>query len=506
VRVVNAHWLDAHAGGQGRKLVVSVEKTSEEQIRAAIEHATSSSDVKSSESDPLWTLHAVPDDPLYSQQWSLPRVNAPQAWDVVSGSPNVVVAVIDAGIDVTHPDLSAALWNNPSDPPDGVDNDGNGLIDDSHGWSFADDSSDLKDVGTLGHGTHVAGIIGATSNNAVGIAGVASGVKIMALRVNLPDRLNAAAVTRSLYYAADHGAKVINLSLGGIQGSPDTRDALDYAFSKGALVVVSAGNMSDTTLSYPAAYENALAVAALDQSDRRTPFSSYGAWVDISAPGAGILSTVPPDGALTNGQSYLTLSGTSQAAPIVSGIAALVFSKHPDWTPQQVRNQLLATAQSVEAQNPGFTGLLGAGRVDAAAAVGATVSGPRAYIASQFFNEASGNGNQQVDAGEAARLSLGIHFTTGGTFTAQLSSSTAGVTVTSIPISHHCLARSCLGGTVPAAGSVDRHARSDSESQPDAPKRSRVFHPAGERTSGADLRSLRASVCVRAVTRGAAER
>jgi hypothetical protein len=197
-------------------------------------------------------------------------------------------------------------------------------------------------------------------------------------------------------------------------------------------VVASAGNNSDTAYNYPAIYQNALAVAALDQSDRRAGFSNYGAWVDISAPGRDILSTVPPS--LANGQSYITGSGTSQAAPIVSGVAALVFSQHPTWTPQQVRNHLLSTAQSITAQNPGFVGLLGAGRVDASAAVGAVVTAPRAYIASVQLNEAPGNGNQQVDPGEAARLTLGIHFTTGGSFTAQVTSSTPGVTVTSSPV------------------------------------------------------------------------
>ena len=430
MRVVSADWLDAHEGGSARKLVVAVEKTSEERIRAALDHAAALPEVKATDSDPIWTLHSTPNDPLYAQQWSLPKVNAPQAWDVASGSPDVVVAVIDSGVDFTHPDLSAAIWNNPADPPDGLDNDGNGLVDDSHGWNFAANNNNLNDLEA--HGSHVAGIIAGIRNNATGIAGVASGVKIMAIQVHTLDFLNASSVTRGIYYAADHGAKVINLSLGGPADFPDSRNAIDYAISKGALVVASAGNESDTAYNYPAIYQNALAVAALEQTDARAGFSSYGAWVDISAPGRNILSTVPPS--LAGGQSYITGSGTSQAAPIVSGVAALVFSQHPSWTPQQVRNQLLSTAQTITGQNPDFVGLLGAGRVDASAAVGAVVSAPRAYIASVQLNEAPGNGNQQLEPGEAARLTLGIHFTTGGNFTAQISSSTPGVTVTSSPI------------------------------------------------------------------------
>jgi subtilisin family serine protease len=427
VRVVSAHWLDARKDGSPHKLVVSVEKTGEEQIRAALDYAATSPNVKATDSDPVWTLDSIPNDPLYPQQWSLPQINAPQAWDVATGSPDVVVAVIDSGVDFTHPDLSAAIWNNPVDPPDGVDNDGNGLVDDSHGWNFASNNNDLKDIEA--HGTHVAGIIAATRNNATGIAGVASGVKIMAIQVHTLDFLNASAVTRGIYYAADHGAKVINLSLGGPDNFWDSRNAIDYALSKGAIVVASAGNGSDTAYNYPAIYQNALAVAALDPSDRRAGFSNYGAWIDISAPGRDILSTVPPN--LASGQYYLSGSGTSQAAPIVSGVAALVFSQHPAWTPQQVRNQLLSTAQSIAAQNPDFVGQLGAGRVDANAAVGPVVNAPRAYVASVQLNEAPGNGNQQVDPGESARLTLGIHFTTAGTFTAQLTSATPGVTVTS---------------------------------------------------------------------------
>lgn len=430
VRVVSANWLDAREGGSPRKLVVNVEQTSEEQIRAALDHAATSPEIRTTDSDPIWTLDSIPNDPLYPQQWSLPRVNAPSARDVASGSPDVVVAVIDSGVDFTHPDLSSAIWNNPADPPDGVDNDGNGLIDDSHGWNFASNSNDLRDIAA--HGTHVAGIIAATRNNATGIAGVASGVKIMAIQIHTLDFLSASAVTRGIYYAADHGAKVINLSLGGPENFWESRVAIDYAISKGALVVASAGNGSDTGYNYPAIYQNVLAVAALDQADRRAGFSNYGSWVDISAPGRDILSTVPPDRA--SGQYYLAGSGTSQAAPIVSGVAALVISQNPTWTPQQVRNQLLSTAQSVASQNPDYVGLLGAGRVDASAAVGSTVTAPRAYIASVQLNEAPGNGNQQIDPGEAARLNLGIHFTTGGNFTAQLTSSTPGVTVTTSPI------------------------------------------------------------------------
>ncbi|MGC4068656.1 MAG: S8 family peptidase [Polyangiaceae bacterium] len=430
VRVVSAHWLDARKDGSPRKLVVSVEKTGEEQIRAALDYAATSPNVKATDTDPVWTLDSIPNDPLYPQQWSLPQVNAPQAWDVVTGSPDVVVAVIDSGVDFTHPDLSSAIWNNPADPPDGVDNDGNGLVDDSHGWNFASNNNDLKDLEA--HGTHIAGIIAATRNNATGIAGVASGVKIMAIQVHTLDYLNASAVTRGIYYAADHGAKVINLSLGGPDNFWDSRNAIDYALSKGAIVVASAGNGSDTAYNYPAIYQNALAVAALEQTDRRAGFSNYGSWVDISAPGRDILSTVPPN--LANGEYYWSGSGTSQAAPIVSGVAALVFSQHPTWTPQQVRNQLLSTAQSIATQNPDYVGQLGAGRVDANAAVGPVVSAPRAYVASVQLNEAPGNGNQQVDPGEAARLTLGVHFTTAGTFTAQLTSATPGVTVTSSPI------------------------------------------------------------------------
>ncbi|HMA91728.1 MAG TPA: S8 family peptidase, partial [Polyangiaceae bacterium] len=365
--------------------------------------------------------NAVPNDPLYGQQWHLPIIQAPQAWDTANGSPNVVVAVIDTGIDLTHPDLVNVIWSNPNESSDGADNDGNGLVDDVHGWNFLGNNADLTD--STGHGTHVAGLIGAEKNNSVGVAGVASGVKIMPLVVG--DTAPASAVVSAIYYAATHGANIINMSFGGHETFNGARAAIDYAVARGVLLVASANNWSSEEYNYPAVYQDVLAVAATDPNDRRASLSNYGSWVDIAAPGQAVFSTFPPS-------SYMAVSGTSQAAPIVAGVAALVKSVHPGWTAEQVRAQLLASADDLDALNPDYVGLLGAGRVNAARAVGAVIATPRPFLAGVTSSEIAGDGDQQLSAGDTASVSVSWRFTgNASSAAASLTSSDPYVTVSS---------------------------------------------------------------------------
>ncbi len=272
---------------------------------------------------------AIPSDPLYSSQWALQAIGAPAAWDQTTGSANVTVAVLDSGVDLSHPDLAANLVP---------------------GWNFVNNTSDPSD--DFGHGTHVAGIIGAVGGNGVGVAGINWHVSIMPLKIcdaggscSLDEEVSA------LQYAVDHGAKIANASFGGNYGGyQPEEDAIAAAGQKGLLYVAAAGNAAydnDLMPFYPASYplDNIISVAATTSSQGLASFSDYGfTSVQTAAPGQDILSTMLTSGPLSNPSGYGTLSGTSMAAPEVTGAAALLWAEHPDWTMQQIRMRLLTTA------------------------------------------------------------------------------------------------------------------------------------------------------------------
>lgn len=317
------------------------------------------------------------DDPHFETQWALKNsgqkggkvgadIDAPGAWAVTTGNRNTIVAVIDTGVDYTHPDLAANMWRNPGEVPDnGVDDDKNGYVDDVRGWNFVSNNGDVFDDN--GHGTHVAGTIGAIGNNTVGVAGIAWNVRIMALKFldffgagYLSDAL------RALRYAVAHGAAISNNSWGGPQHEPALAAAIEYARNQGHIFVTSAGNDgadNDTTPFYPSNYglDNIVVVAATDRYDNLASFSNFGAnTVHLAAPGVNILSTRPYE-------AYGLSSGTSMAAPHVTGVLTLVRGLHPDWTYRQVIDQVLTTATPLPSlQGKTRTG----GRLNAAAAVG----------------------------------------------------------------------------------------------------------------------------------------
>ena len=318
-------------------------------------------------------LAAAPDDPGWSQQWHMARVNALGAWDIATGNPELVIAVIDSGIWHTHPDLSDRLWRNSREiPANGLDDDGNGFIDDDWGWDFVGGDNDPN--GDHWHGTHVAGIIGATANNGIGVAGLDRGARLMAVKVL--DNKNQGYYSdwsRGIYYAAQNGARILNLSLGGTDSTDtDLRAAVSYAHGQGALLAVAMMNSNDATRWVPAAYTNVIAVGATDSSDRRaSPFdwgggSCYGNGIDVVAPGNVIYSAV-----LNNG--YATASGTSMATPLVAGLAGLIWSVAPGLSNEQIRQALHQTAIDgvgrAEEDTPGWDRYMGYGRIDAARAV-----------------------------------------------------------------------------------------------------------------------------------------
>ncbi len=274
-----------------------------------------------------------PDDFRFPEQWALENtgqkggvpgsdVRAPAAWSVTTGDPSVRVAVIDTGIDYFHPDLESNVWVNPGEvPANGVDDDGNGYIDDVHGYDFVSRDSDPLDDQM--HGTHVAGIIGAVGDNRMGVSGVCWRVSLMALKAfNEAGEATLADVLESIHYAVANGAQIINASWGQPDKSRALADAVAAAHAAGVVLVASAGNDRSDRPYYPASYPEAVTVAATNAKDERSLFSNYGYSSDLAAPGEAILSTV-----LDN--RYDSASGTSMAAPHVAGAAALVWSLHP---------------------------------------------------------------------------------------------------------------------------------------------------------------------------------
>jgi subtilisin family serine protease len=330
----------------------------------------------------------APDDPGWDQQWALKHIGAPRAWDVARGKPDVVIAVLDSGVALNHPDLVDGLWVNPGETPNNwLDDDGNGYADDARGWHFYhvwngmgyEARGDQHVADDYGHGTHVAGIAAATMDNGVGIAGVAGGARLMAVKVL--DRYGwgwYSDIAAGIVYAVDNGADIINMSLGAAEPSQALQDAVDYAHAHGVLVVAAAGN-SGAGVFYPAACAHVLAVAATDSGDARASFSNHGPQVDVAAPGVNIYSTwYRLDG-------YFTQSGTSMAAPHVSGLAALIWSAGPDLSLDRVTRVITSTAADANAQSlPGWDEYLGWGRIDAGKALYTVASDlpapPRTYL------------------------------------------------------------------------------------------------------------------------------
>jgi subtilisin family serine protease len=308
-------------------------------------------------------LKVLLSDPAIQKNWGLMGTNgasdirASRAWEITQGSKDVVVAIIDTGIDAHHVDLKHNLWNNPGESgldsrgrdkaTNGVDDDGNGFIDDVHGWNFVTQTSDLTDH--HGHGTHVAGIIGAEGGNGVGISGVCPHVSLMVLKYYDPKAHandNLANTIKAIHYAVRMGANVINYSGGGTDYSREEHDAVREARDKGILFVAAAGNErsnSDISHYYPADYDldNIISVTAINPDAEVLSSSNYGASsVHIAAPGEGIFSTLP-------GGKYGLMTGTSQATAFVTGVAALIMANNHNFDYHQVRKQILSTADEI---------------------------------------------------------------------------------------------------------------------------------------------------------------
>ena len=335
------------------------------------------------EPDYVRTLSQAPNDPDFSEQYAAAKMHMPQAWDLTTGGADTIVAVIDSGVQYDHADLAGNMYANDGEVLDGIDNDGNGYVDDIIGWdflsgSYSDPGQDNDPADIFGHGTEVAGVAGAVANNAVGIAGVAWQVRIMPLKIGgdpeLPF-LSTIAAIEAIDYAVAQGANVINASYIGYSYSHFEIEALQSAQDANVIVVAAAGNDSadiDQTPSYPSAYNlaNVLSVAATDSADDLTSFSNYGIkTVDLAAPGSNIYTT-------TVGNGFRSTNGTSFASPQVAGIAALMRTVFPAISVQTLRLMMMEGTDAISSlAGKAVTG----GRANAFSALSAQIPWAKTY-------------------------------------------------------------------------------------------------------------------------------
>lgn len=318
---------------------------------------------------PLMTLpnqSALTPNDLHALQWGLVKIDAPLAWGVTTGSSQVKVAVVDNACFGGHEDLSGVIWTNPGETPNNLlDDDLNGFADDSRGYDVADmDGNPSPPTGIQGwdHGSHCSGIVGAATDNGLGIASIGYGVSVIPVKAT-NDVSGGNTLTKAyegVDYAMRAGADVISMSWGSTGNSSVGQLLINFAQSQGIVLVAAAGNNNDSIPFYPASYPACIAVGSTDQADLRSGFSNYGSYVDVMAPGTDILSC------LASGTNHYGLqSGTSMACPLVAGLAGLLLSHTPSLTAQQVRDAIVAGCVDIDALNPGFEGKLGAGRINA---------------------------------------------------------------------------------------------------------------------------------------------
>ena len=336
------HFKPKHETPATNSTIVTLDKDSSS--ATAIAAFTSLETVESASINPTMSANVTPNDPGFNQEWALTKIQASTAWNTTKGSSGVIVAVIDSGVDKTHPDLAGHVNN---------------------GYDFINNDSDANDL--CGHGTHVSGTIGAVTNNAVGIAGINWNTNILPLKALGYRSSDGACVStggsvmNAIYYAADNGAKVISMSLGGDGAcNSDYQQAINYARQRGAVVVVAAGNENDSATNHsPANCQGVITVGATNNQDARASYSNYGSIVTISAPGGDksggtcsssscILSTY----VLNGQQGYLAASGTSMATPHVAGAAALLLSVDSDLSPDEIKNILVSSADTISTDKP----------------------------------------------------------------------------------------------------------------------------------------------------------
>ncbi len=315
-------------------------------------------DVVYAEKAPLFKILYVPNDPDYNSspnhRWFLNIIQAAKAWDIQKGNPNIKVAVLDNAIDISHPDLQSKIVAKI----DLANND--------------DDPTPPKQDAEWTHGTHVSGLVGGATDNGIGIASIGFNISLMAVKISR-DSTNGKSMSfgyQGIVWAADHGANVISMSWGGPGYYKTGQNVVNYAYNKGCVLVGAAGNDGDASALYPADYHHVISVASTNSDDTKSSFSQYGKDVDVCSPGGsdtkgyGIFSTVD-----YVASKYGYMQGTSMATPIVSGLAGLMLSEDSTLTPEKLEAILKATCDNIDVKNPSFTGMLGAGRIDAYKAI-----------------------------------------------------------------------------------------------------------------------------------------
>lgn len=357
----------------------------------------------------VYEFSFTPNDPSYNQQYALTRINAAQAWDISQGDTSIAIGIVDTGVDWDHPDLEANIWINWNEiPNNGIDDDNNGFIDDIRGWDFGGlngipDNNPMEDQPD--HGTHVAGITSAVTNNGIGVASIGFKCKVMAIKTTRNDMRgpNGPYVIfgyEGIVYAADNGAKVVNCSWGGGGFSMYGQEVISYATSRNSLVVCAAGNSNSNEPFYPASYKGALSVASTTNTDTRSSFSNFGKTIDVSAPGSNIYNT-------WQNNTYATLSGTSMASPLAAGLAGLTIARFPDYNALQIGEQIRVNCDDINSVNPSYQFLLGKGRINAFKTLNNTNSKSVRAIEVTFSDEQpGGNGDGIFQSGETISVAI----------------------------------------------------------------------------------------------------
>ncbi|MCC9166384.1 S8 family serine peptidase [Pontibacter harenae] len=355
--------------------------------------------------EPFYQPNDPAADSALTTQAYLKVIKAYGGWAVTKGDDKVVIGILDTGFRLSHNDLRSKAHQNTSDPIDGVDNDNDGYIDNFEGWDFADNDNDVTDDTPLntprGHGTAVTGVAAAASDNGIGMASVGYNSLFMPLKVFSKNSYGRFGGYEAIVYAADHGCKVINLSWGGPHYSRFEQDVINYAvLEKDVVIVVSAGNKNENILYYPASYDNVISVGGTNNLDVKHASYTYNRLIDVTAPSVGIYTTL-----LNNDNAYGNASGTSYAAPIVSGAAALVRAKYPNLTAQQVMERVRVTTDNIYhlAGNAPYIEYLGKGRLNVKRAVSEVNPKSIRATAQKLLN------NRLGLAGDTAEL--GINFT-----------------------------------------------------------------------------------------------
>ncbi|KQC03897.1 MAG: hypothetical protein APR54_02230 [Candidatus Cloacimonas sp. SDB] len=397
------------------------------EIELALDLLNKNSEIIYAEYEAINRIRYIPDDPQFPQQWHLPQIECPEAWDWTTGSEDVLIGIVDSGVMWNHEDLLDNIWVNEAElnsttyggntmtinwdtgaisGGNGYDDDGNGEVDDVIGWNYYyNNNQSYQSNPENDHGTHVAGCAAAVGDNGIGVSGSSMTAKILVSTHR--GAVGGTTISNGydgIIYCADTGANIINCSWGGPGNAATANYVVNYATDAGSMVIGSAGNDSwsnDQNPSYPNDCTNALCVAATDQADEITYFSNWGTAIDVSAPGVNIKSTV------IGGSGYASYQGTSMSSPIVSGLAALVVSVHPDLCGLQLKERIEMTTDDINEINPDYYGLLGTGRVNAYQAAMYDLI-PNLTIESMNFYEFEGDGDGEPNPGEICNIEINI--------------------------------------------------------------------------------------------------